>query len=128
MKFLFAFLLFLAPAFATLPDERLQDAKLEARARIISQELRCMVCQNQSIDDSDATIAKDLRLLVRERLLAGESDSQVIAYIHARYGDFVLLRPPFNMATLLLWLAPFLILLAAGFMLYKNAPKEEELL
>jgi cytochrome c-type biogenesis protein CcmH len=127
MKYLFAFVLFLTPALAVLPEERLQDAKLEARARVISQELRCMVCQNQSIDDSDATIAKDLRLLVRERLSAGDSDSQVIAYIHARYGDFVLLRPPFNPSTFLLWLTPFLILMAAGFMLYKNAPKEEDI-
>ena len=95
-----------APALAVQPDEVLDDPILEARAREISTELRCVVCQNQSIDDSDAEIARDLRLLVRERLVAGDDDEQVVQYIVARYGDFVLLRPPFQPNTLALWLAP----------------------
>ncbi|HWM84162.1 MAG TPA: cytochrome c-type biogenesis protein [Pseudolabrys sp.] len=100
------------PAFAVQPDEMLKDPALEARARALSRDLRCMVCQNQSIDDSDAPLARDLRLLVRERLTAGDSDRQVIDFLVARYGDFVLLRPPFTSHTLLLWLSPLLVLLA----------------
>lgn len=94
------------PAWAVLPDEVLSDPVLEARARDISTELRCVVCQNQSIDDSDAEIARDLRLLVRERLVAGDNDKQVVDFIVARYGDFVLLRPPWQPNTYMLWLAP----------------------
>lgn len=91
---------------AVEPDEVLDNPALEARARAISAELRCVVCQNQSIDDSDADIARDLRLLVRERLVAGDNDAEVVEYIVARYGDFVLLRPPFQSNTLALWLGP----------------------
>jgi cytochrome c-type biogenesis protein CcmH len=98
------------PAFAVQPDEILKDPVLEARARALSQHLRCMVCQNQSIDDSDAPLARDLRILVRERLSAGDSDSQVIDFLVARYGEFVLLKPPFNWHTALLWIAPFAII------------------
>ena len=94
------------PAPAVEPDEVLANPVLEGRAREISTELRCVVCQNQSIDDSDADIARDLRLLVRERLVAGDDDEQVVEYIVARYGDFVLLRPPFQPNTLALWLGP----------------------
>jgi len=90
-------------AMAVTPDEMLKDPALEARARDLSRELRCMVCQNQSIDDSEAPLAKDLRVLVRERLTAGDSDKQVLAFLVARYGEFVLLRPPFEWHTLLLW-------------------------
>lgn len=100
-------------AFAVEPEERLDDPALEARAREISKELRCLVCQNQSIDDSNAPLAKDLRILVRERLAAGDSDGQVKAYIVDRYGDFVLLKPPVNAETLLLWATPALALLIA---------------
>jgi cytochrome c-type biogenesis protein CcmH len=100
-------------ALAVQPDEVLPNATLEQRARQISGGLRCLVCQNQSIDDSDAPLAKDLRILVRERLVAGDSDAAVQDFVVARYGDFVLLRPPFNPRTLALWAAPFLILLAA---------------
>ncbi|MDI9849089.1 cytochrome c-type biogenesis protein CcmH [Rhodoblastus sp. 17X3] len=110
---LFAFFTLLAlsaPAFAVQPDEILPDAKLEQRARNISANLRCLVCQNQSIDDSDASLAKDLRLLVRERLKAGDSDPQVKEFLVARYGNFILLKPPFEWDTLLLWLSPFAIL------------------
>jgi cytochrome c-type biogenesis protein CcmH len=99
-----------AGALAVEPDEMLADPALEARAREISKELRCLVCQNQSIDDSSADLARDLRVLVRRRLMAGDSDEQVLAYIADRYGDFVLLRPPVKPATLALWLAPPLLL------------------
>jgi cytochrome c-type biogenesis protein CcmH len=111
---LFAFLLLATPAFAVLPSEQLADPKLEARARAISSELRCVVCQNQTIDDSDAELAHDLRVLLRQRLKAGDTDQQAIAYIVNRYGDYVLLKPPFEAETLLLWLGPLLVLVAGG--------------
>jgi cytochrome c-type biogenesis protein CcmH len=98
------------PAMAVQPDEVLSDPALEKRARALSAGLRCLVCQNQSIDDSDAPLAKDLRVLVRERLVAGDSDDAVMSYVVERYGDFVLLKPPVNSHTLLLWLAPLLVL------------------
>ncbi len=104
------FLLLLTPAHAVEPGEMLKDPALEARARKLSQELRCVVCQNQSIDDSNAPLAHDLRVIVRERLTAGDTDSQVLAFVKARYGEFVLLRPPFKPQTLLLWLTPLLLL------------------
>jgi cytochrome c-type biogenesis protein CcmH len=104
-----------SPAFAVQPDEMLTDPKLEARARELSKELRCLVCQNQSIDDSDADLARDLRLLLRQRLLAGDTDAQAKQYLVDRYGDYVLLEPPFKATTLVLWLGPaVLFLLAAG--------------
>lgn len=93
-------------ALAVQPDEILKDAALEARARDLSRELRCMVCQNQSIDDSEAPLARDLRLLVRERLTRGDSDQQVIDFLVARYGEFVLLKPRFELGTALLWGLP----------------------
>jgi cytochrome c-type biogenesis protein CcmH len=99
---------------AVQPDEMLADPVLEARARDIGRELRCLVCQNQSIDDSSAPLARDLRLLVRERLAAGDGDREVLDYIVARYGDYVLLRPPFKAETLVLWLGPAAVLLLAG--------------
>jgi cytochrome c-type biogenesis protein CcmH len=101
----------LAPAYAVRPDEMLADPTLEGRARAISAELRCMVCQNQSIDDSDAPLARDLRILVRERLKEGDSDSAIRAFLTARYGDFILLKPPLKFETVLLWLGPGLVLL-----------------
>ncbi len=107
-------------AHAVQPDEVLSDAALEKRARGLSAGLRCLVCQNQSIDDSDAPLAKDLRVLVRERLVAGDSDAQVIDYVVARYGDFVLLKPPMNSHTMLLWLAPLLALLAALAVIFRG--------
>ncbi|MBW9052546.1 cytochrome c-type biogenesis protein [Rhizobium mesosinicum] len=103
-----------APAFAVNPDEMLADPALEARARTLSAELRCMVCQNQSIDDSNADLARDLRLLVRERITDGDSDDEVLNYIVSRYGEFVLLKPRFSLRTLLLWGAPVLLILAGG--------------
>jgi cytochrome c-type biogenesis protein CcmH len=98
-------------AFAVQPDEILADPALEQRARHLSRELRCMVCQNQSIDDSDAPLARDLRILVRERLKAGDSDDKVLDFLTARYGEFVLLKPRLSPHTVLLWLAPAAILL-----------------
>ena len=103
-------LLAVQPAVAVQPDEILKDPALETRARALSRELRCMVCQNQSIDDSDAPLARDLRLLVRERLHAGDSDAQVLDFLTARYGQFVLLKPRFGWDTALLWLAPIAVL------------------
>jgi cytochrome c-type biogenesis protein CcmH len=102
------------PALAVQPDEVLGDATLEARARAISRDLRCMVCQNQSIDDSDAPLARDLRLLVRERLTKGDSDDQVMNFLVSRYGEFVLLKPPFEWHTAILWLTPAFALLAGA--------------
>ncbi len=98
-----------APVWAVNPDEIMADPVLESRAREISKGLRCLVCQNQSIDDSDADLAKDLRVLVRERLSKGDSDADVVEFVVSRYGDYVLLKPPFKAATLALWLGPLLI-------------------
>ena len=103
------------PLYAVQVDEILPDAQLEARARAISHDLRCMVCQNQSIDDSEAPLARDLRLLVRERLKAGDSDTQVVDYMVARYGEFVLLRPRMSWHTAILWGAPLTILIIGLF-------------
>ena len=94
---------------AVEPDEILQNKKQEIRARNISQNIRCMVCQNQSIDDSDAPLAKDLRLLIRKKIVEGEKDEIIYDYLTERYGDFILLRPPFNLNTLVLWLLPFIL-------------------
>lgn len=100
---------------AVEPDEILDDPALEARARDISKDLRCVVCQNQDIDSSNAGVARDLRLLVRERLVAGDTDAEVMEFVRARYGDYVLLKPPFKPETYALWLAPaFLVLFGAG--------------
>ena len=104
-----------AAAYAVQPDEIMADPAKEARARDLSRELRCMVCQNQSIDDSEAPLARDLRLLVRERLKAGDSDTQVVDFMVARYGEFVLLRPRVSWHTALLWGAPLAILIAGLF-------------
>ncbi len=110
---LFSLLWLLAgTAFAVQPDEVLDDPALESRARALSTNFRCLVCQNQSIDDSDAPLARDLRLLIRERLTRGDSDEQVVQYLVGRYGEFVLLKPRFGAHTLVLWIGPFVILLA----------------
>src|SRR3954454_5479209 len=106
------FMKLVSPAVAVTPDEMLKDSALEARARHMSQELRCMVCQNQSIDDSDAPLAHDLRVLVRDRLKAGDSDTQVLDLLVTRYGEFVWLKPPLELRALLLWGLPPLALVA----------------
>ena len=113
--FFILFCMSLAPGhtLAVQPGEILKDPALELRARELSAELRCLVCQNQSIDDSSAPLARDLRLVVRERLVAGDTNEQVMRYVVDRYGEFILLRPPFRMGTLLLWISP-LVAFAAG--------------
>jgi cytochrome c-type biogenesis protein CcmH len=114
---------------AVEPDEMLPDAAQEARAQALSKELRCVVCQNQNIDDSAAPIARDMRLLVRERIKAGDTDAQAKAFLVARYGNFVLLKPPFQADTLILWFGPFIILALAGAGLFaiarSGAPDDE---
>ena len=109
-----ALALLAGPAAAVNPDEQLADPKLEARALKLSQELRCVVCQNQSIDDSDAELARDLRLILRERIAAGDTDEQAMDHIVARYGSFVQLRPPLRLDTVLLWFGPVLVLVLGG--------------
>jgi cytochrome c-type biogenesis protein CcmH len=122
---LLAALLAPAAALAVQPDEILKDPALEARARHLSSELRCMVCQNQSIDDSEAPLARDLRLLVRERLTMGDSDNQVLNFLVVRYGEFVLLKPPLQVQTLLLWAAPPLLLLCGAIALVVGARRRK---
>jgi cytochrome c-type biogenesis protein CcmH len=109
-----ALLAFVHPAFAVEPDEILADPGLEARARALSGELRCMVCQNQSIDDSNADLARDLRILLRERLTAGDTDAEVLDFMVARYGEFILLRPRVAAHTILLWATPLIVLVIGG--------------
>jgi cytochrome c-type biogenesis protein CcmH len=123
----------LSPALAVQPDEIMSDPAKESRARELSRELRCMVCQNQSIDDSEAPLARDLRLLVRERIAAGDGDAQVLDFLVARYGEFVLLKPRLKSHTLLLWLLPPFALLGGGLALWmqgrrrsKSAAGEDE--
>lgn len=116
-----------SPAFAVNPDEMLSNPVLEERAREISKELRCLVCQNQSIDDSDAELARDLRVLVRERLVAGDENQEVIDYIVARYGDYVLLNPPLKPETYILWASPVVLVvlaLLAVFAFYRRKQRD----
>ncbi|MBZ9733402.1 cytochrome c-type biogenesis protein CcmH [Mesorhizobium sp. CA18] len=114
-------LFFAGAAQAVKPDEVLQDPALEVRARALSEGLRCMVCQNQSIDESDADLARDLRILVRQRLVAGDTDQQVMDYIVSRYGEFVLLKPRFSLRNALLWGTPVFLLLAGGLFIVLSA-------
>jgi cytochrome c-type biogenesis protein CcmH len=114
-------LLFAGAALAVKPDEVLADPALEARARTLSEELRCMVCQNQSIDESDADLARDLRVLVRQRLVAGDTDQQVMDYVVSRYGEFVLLKPRFSLRNALLWGTPVFLLLVGGIFIVLTA-------
>ena len=107
-----------APAFAVQPGELLGDPSLEARARALSAQLRCLVCQNESIDDSDASLAKDIRLLIRERIVKGESNAAIRDFLVSRYGDFILLKPPFKASTLLLWLSTPLTLALGGWAIW----------
>jgi cytochrome c-type biogenesis protein CcmH len=129
-RLLFATLLLIAlggpSVYAVEPSERLADPALEARARTLSKELRCLVCQNQSIDESNADLAHDLRLLLRQRLVAGDTDQQVLDYIAARYGVFVLLDPPFAPITWLLWLTPPFLVLGAGGLLLRAQRRRPE--
>jgi cytochrome c-type biogenesis protein CcmH len=122
----FAMLCGFPAANAVQPDEVMPDPAREARARDLSRELRCMVCQNQSIDDSEAPLARDLRLLVRERIAAGDSDAEVIDFLVARYGEFVLLKPRFKSNTVLLWLLPPLALAGGGFALWTHTRRRSK--
>ncbi|MEO1194393.1 MAG: cytochrome c-type biogenesis protein [Pseudomonadota bacterium] len=106
------------PALAIDDRERISDPQLEERARELFKQVRCVVCQNQSIDDSEAQIAKDLRVIIREQVVDGQNDEQILGFLTDRYGDFVLLEPPFRATTLLLWLAPLLVLVAGGSVVY----------
>ena len=113
-------------SYAVNPDEVLSDPVLEQRARRLSTNLRCLVCQNQSIDDSDASLAKDLRLLLRKRLVAGDSDTQVVDYIVSRYGEFVLLQPRFGLHTLVLWTLPLMLIVLGFFVVfYKHSRRHK---
>lgn len=116
-------LLFAFHAAAVQPNEMLEDPALEERARVISQDLRCVVCQNETIDDSNATLAQDMRRLVRQRVLAGDSNQQVLDYMVERYGDFVLLRPKVSPLTWLLWFGPFVLLVIGGFVVARHMRK-----
>ncbi len=128
---LLCFLLLLTPAHAVQPDEVLANPQLESRARNLSEGFRCLVCQNQSIDESDASLARDLRILIRERLTKGDSDQQITDFVVARYGDYVLLRPRFAARTIILWATPFLIIMIGlGYFLRRKsgaAPAESPL-
>ena len=124
-----ALLMISSNGWAALPDEMLSDPSLEARARVISQDLRCLVCQNQSIDDSNAPLARDLRIIVRERLTAGDSNEQVFGYVVARFGNYVLLKPPLQSDTFMLWASPFIILVLAlviAFNYFRKRPSMED--
>ena len=115
-----------SPVLAIIPGEAFKDEALEARARSLSMELRCMVCQNQSIDDSDAPLAKDLRMLIREQIKAGKTDDEILVFIEDRYGEFALLKPRFDIKNAPLWALPFLLILAGIFLMrsfFRNAPK-----
>lgn len=121
----FIFVLSVSASLAVNPGEVLKDPALEARARVLSTELRCLVCQNQSIDDSDAPLAKDLRVLLRERLQSGDSDDEVIKFLVDRYGEFILLKPYFGAHTLLLWLLPFALLAIGAILIFIRRPKRD---
>jgi cytochrome c-type biogenesis protein CcmH len=124
---IFVMLVCIGPALALEPGEQLKDPALETRARALSAQLRCLVCQNQSIDDSDAPLAKDLRMLIREHLVKGESDAEVMEFVVDRYGEFVLLNPRLGIRTIALWAAPFTVLLIAALALFlRRAPAKLE--
>ena len=121
-----AFMISISTGGAVEPSEKLADPQLEMRAREIGKGLRCLVCQNQTIDDSNAPLARDLRLVVRERLVAGDNDLAVMEYVHKRYGDFVLMRPPVRYDTYLLWFGPLILAAVFGFGLFMRARNRQE--
>ena len=108
------------------PEEILKDKQQELRARNISNKIRCMVCQNQSIDESNAPLAKDLRILIRKKIKEGSSDESIIKFLTERYGDFILLKPPFKLSTVALWVLPFLFLITGFFILFRHNKKSEK--
>ena len=113
-------------SFSLTPDEILEDKKLEMRARIISKNIRCLVCQNQSIDESNSPLAKDLRTVIREKLLEGKNDEEIYSFLTDRYGDFILLKPPFKLSTIALWFLPFLFLLIGLFIIFYHNKKSKK--
>lgn len=131
MKIFFSFILWTIMSFSALAvgvdDVRLADPAEEARAQELMKQLRCLVCQNQSIVDSDADLARDLRGIVRERIMAGDSDDQVLEFMTSRFGDWVLLKPPFDKATMVLWLSPLLLLLIGFIIIYRNQQNRKTL-
>lgn len=130
MRNLFSILIWVFISFSALAvgvdEKRLDNPADEARAQEIMKQLRCLVCQNQSIVDSDAGLAKDLRIIVRERMIEGDSDDEVLRFMTSRYGDWVLLKPPFDGATIILWLSPLLLLLIGFFVIYRNQKLRKE--
>ena len=113
-------------SFSLTPDEILEDKKLEMRARIISKNIRCLVCQNQSVDESNSPLAKDLRTVIREKLLEGKNDEEIYSFLTDRYGDFILLKPPFKLSTIALWFLPFLFLLIGLFIIFYHNKKSKK--
>lgn len=122
----YSFQFFNYNSFSVEPDEILQDQKLELRARNISKKIRCMVCQNQSIDDSVAPLAKDLRVLIRNKILEGYSDDEIFVYLTDRYGDYILLKPPFKLSTLALWSLPFVFFMIGIFVIFFHNKKSKK--
>jgi len=118
---------FLTGSYAVEPDEILKDKKLELRARNISKNIRCMICQNQSIDESSATLAKDLRVLIRNKIKKGETDKQIYKFLSDRYGDFIFLKPPIKIVTLILWVLPFIFLMLGIFIIYQHNKKSKKI-
>ena len=124
--FLFLIQLFPNSSFSLDPDEILDNKKLEIKARIISKNIRCLVCQNQSIDESNSPLAKDLRTVIREKLLEGKNDDEIYSFLTDRYGDFILLKPPFKLSTIALWFLPFLFLLIGLFIIFYHNKKSKK--
>ena len=126
LVFLFLIQLFSNISFSLDPDEILDNKKLEIKARIISKNIRCLVCQNQSIDESNSPLAKDLRTVIREKLLEGKNDDEIYSFLTDRYGDFILLKPPFKLSTIALWFLPFLFLLIGLFIIFYHNKKSKK--
>ncbi len=120
LSLIFLVMLSVSAAAVGVDEKRLDDPTQEARAQEIMKQIRCLVCQNQSIVDSDAALARDLRIIVRERIIAGDNDEQILGYMTSRYGDWVLLKPPFDGATIVLWLSPLLLLMVGFYVIYRN--------
>ena len=126
LVFIFLIQLFSNISFSLDPDEILENKKLEIKARIISKNIRCLVCQNQSVDESNSPLAKDLRTVIREKLLEGKNDDEIYSFLTDRYGDFILLKPPFKLSTIALWFLPFLFLLIGLFIIFYHNKKSKK--
>lgn len=128
LSIIFIALMSLSALAVGVDEKRLSDPAQEARAQGIMKQLRCLVCQNQSIVDSDASLAKDIRVIVRERIIVGDSDDQILSFMTDRYGDWVLLKPPFDGATIILWISPLLLLLIGFFVIYRNQKNRKQII